>query len=117
MTATARCEFTALGAAMVHRLTTALVDQLSAQVDVDIGILDAIEHPLAEAVEALSRCGDIQAVDVSLSRELHLMLDFSCSSELPDTSALLGDSGNLVSSFFDLTTTGPGHLRLSGPLW
>lgn len=116
MSAHARCEFTALDAVTVYRLTTALIDQLSAQVDVDIDVLDALEFPLAEVVEALARWSAIEAVDVTLGDDTHLVVDFTCSGDLPAAPVLLGESRHVVTSFFDLSESDSGRLRLAGSL-
>lgn len=111
-----RCDFDACGTSMVFRVVMAVVDQLCADADTDLQILEALDVPLEDALDALAPRGiefaavalndDVLVIDVGLSVGDHLM----------DTS-LFGESSEMVESFFDVRgSDAPPRVRLTAML-
>lgn len=76
----------------------AVVDQLSLRCDANIAILDALDFPLGESIEAFHHYG-IESAHVRFDGS-DLVVALSLSSRVADPIDLLGDSADVVSSFF-----------------
>ena len=94
------CTFESCEPSVVERVVGAAVDQLCAENDIDIALLDALEHPLGESLSALAPFG-IARVDIEVTSST-LRLDVHLESDIADPVASLGDTAEVVLSFFDL---------------
>lgn len=113
MSLEAACSFEDCSASIIERVVIATVDQLCAHTDIAIDLLDALEYPLGESVMAASAYGisriAVQIVEGRLDVELHLQ------TTVPDARAALGDSVDVVTSFFDVhLLDGSAGLLLTG---
>lgn len=99
---TASCSFEDCSSSMIARVVTALVDQLCADADIDIALLDALDYPLGETLSALHRFGVAGAtVTVSLDE---LYVEIELSNAVSDAVEFLGTVDAVVGSFFDVMT-------------
>lgn len=109
------CEFVALDPETTLTIVTAMVDQMCAHADVDALLLDTIELPLVEAIDALiARSIRVEATTVSVDAERTLEVEFVAEplGQLAPTD-LLGSAYGLIESYFDLgIRVEPGRLVL-----
>ncbi len=105
------CEFFDLDAEIVLRVTSAVVDQMCAYADVDAALLAAIEVPIVEVIDALTRIDrPIPAVGVTIEAEQTLCIHVSTDlTEDTTPASLLGDALELVESFFDEEVSVDAH--------
>lgn len=108
------CEFFALNATDVFAVVSAVTDQMCAQADVDAVLLSAIEAPLGETIDALSRGAmPITSATASVDQERRLRLDIVVDNGPRATSeSLFGDAHELIDAFFDIDVE-PDVVRLS----
>ena len=95
-----RCSFDGCDASIVDRVVLALVDQMCAEVDIDIALLDALEFPLGECLVALHEF-DVRSVTVRLDGQI-LHTEIELAHPLPDGGLQLGESTDVVESFFEV---------------
>lgn len=115
---TVHCRFNGCAPSIVTRIVMAAVDQLAAEVDVDIVLLDALDYPLGEIFDSLDSHG-IERVDASIV-DGRLSLVIWLETRTDDVLASLdefGDFSDIVDSFFDVAaTTDPPRVELTGML-
>lgn len=100
---------------LISRAVMAAVDQVAAEEDVEIALLDALDYPLGETFEALRSYG-IEAVDVEIGGGV-IRLVVGLASPVPDVVWVLGENFDVVSSFFEVTAKSePACIELSGSL-
>ena len=99
----ATCKFNRCSESIVGRVVMALVDQLCADADIDIALLDALEYPLGESVAALHRF-EIRSATVHVESD-ELTVDIELAEPVPAVEVLLGDAGVVVESFFEVRRT------------
>lgn len=108
-----RCDFDACDTSMMLRVVMAVVDQLCADADTDLQMLESLDVPLEDAIDALSS-RQIESATVAL-RDGSLVIEFGLRTgdHLMDTS-LFGESSELVESFFDVRgSDDPPRVRLT----
>ncbi len=99
----ASCRFDRCSESIISRVVLALVDQLCADADIDITLLDALDYPLGETLAALHEF-DVLGVTVGVSGgELHV--DIELSRAVSNPFDLLGDATASVASFFDIRSS------------
>lgn len=102
---------------LVVRAVVAAIDQLCAQAEVDIALLESLELPIGETVVALVHRPIVAAGVGVADGRLAIDLEVASTASEPWPDGFLGESGDLVASFFDITTSSaPPVLRLSGAL-
>ena len=109
-----RCVFRECDPTMVHRVVMAVVDHVAAEADPDVEMLDALEAPIGETVEALAPAV-IAAVAVSLGgARLTVDLELRDDVSLPTS---IAETLPIATSFFEIDG---GHssrrVRLEGSL-
>lgn len=111
----ARCSFDGCSESIISRVVLALVDQLCADADVDIALLDALEFPLGETLSALHGYG-VVAVDVRIAAN-DLQVEIQLATAVPEPDAMLGDAAEAVRSFFDVRAAhDASHVSIVGTL-
>ena len=111
----ASCSFESCEPSIVERVVVAAVDQLCAQSDIDIALLEALEHPLGESLAALSAF-EITRVDIEVDAMV-LRVTVHVESDVPEPGVALGDAAVDVESFFEVRSIDDGRgLTLSGSL-
>jgi len=113
---TVRCDFDRCDSSMIFRVLLAVVDQLCADIDTDLAMLESLDVPLAEAIDALHPRG-VEEASVSASVE-RIVIDLRLRDGVGflDT-APFGDAGEIVESFFDIDVFEvPPSVRLTAML-
>lgn len=118
---TINCEFFGADPDLVASVSCGLIDQICAHVDVEAALLAAIEVPVLDVVEALSRRGPVTAVAVTVDPDRTLVVEFQAAGldDLgdPTVADVLGGTAELVTSFFDVDIhRDSGRIRLRGDL-
>lgn len=112
----ALCSFESCEASVIEQVVLATVDQLCAQHDVDIALLDALEYPLGEGIAALAPFG-IARVGVDIDGS-DLRIVVALDSEVTNLISALGDEADIVLCFFDRSRLhGTRELALVGRLY
>lgn len=111
-----RCDFDGCATSMIFRVVLAVVDQLGAAADVDLGTLESFDVPLDECISALAT-HQVEAAFVTLTGD-RLVIDFRL--RVADgalDSGFLGDGGEVVESFFEVESSqDPPNVRLTAPV-
>lgn len=107
--------FRGCDSATVVRSVVAATDHLCALEDITLSLLEAIEIPVGESLVALDRrCVEAAEVSVSDGRlRLVVRVRHDGADSLID---LLGDSSDVVTSFFDVSQLSDREFELSGSL-
>lgn len=108
-----RCDFDGCDSSMMFRVVLAVVDQLGADADIDLAVLESLDVPLEDCISALTPRG-VEAASVRMGDEsLTIEMWLVAVDDILDT-APLGDVTELVESFFDVTFADrPPHVRLT----
>ncbi|WP_040495053.1 hypothetical protein [Ilumatobacter nonamiensis] len=108
-----RCDFDGCESSMMFRVVLAVVDQLGAEADLDLAILESLDVPLEDCIAALSP-RQIEEVTVRMDGEvLDVELRLQDAEGILDA-APLGEVTELVESFFDVTFAEQApHVHLS----
>ena len=100
---------------LISRAVMAAVDQVAAEEDVDIALLEALDYPLGETFEALRSYG-IESVDIAIGEGV-IRLIVGLATPVSDVHHILGENIDVVSSFFEVTARpAPACVELSGSL-
>lgn len=100
---------------LVSRAVMAAVDQVVAEEDVEIALLEALDYPLGETFEALGSSG-IETVDLAIGGGV-IRVVVGLATPVSDVGRVLGEHLDVVSSFFEVTAKSePACVELSGSL-
>lgn len=108
-----RCDFDGCDSSMTFRVVLAVVDQLGADADIDLTILESLDLPLEDCIAALAPRG-IETASVWMGDDvLTIEIQLQAVDDILDT-APLGDMTDVVEAFFDVTFANrPPHARLT----
>lgn len=109
-----RCRFEDCGPDLIVRVALAVVDQVAAAVDADIGVLEALDYPLTDGIEALSDHG-VTMIEVSESDGV-LRVDVHVDRAPRDVEDAFGTASEAVETFFGVTFPESSVVRLAGAL-
>jgi len=109
-----RCRFDNCSSLTIARIVVAVVDQVAAEADADMALLEALDDPISVGFEALERT-DIDTVEVSVVDD-SLLIDIDITRDIADIESVFGNATDDVDTFFDIVLVRPDVVRLTGPL-
>lgn len=107
-----RCRFVGCDPSTIAQVTLAIVDQLGAAVDADMSVLEALDYPLTDGIDALSAAG-IDAIEFRVSGT-EVRLDAYIGRDPVDSADAFGDAQDAVETFFDVSFPDASVVRLVG---
>lgn len=109
-----RCRFDNCDASTILEVTLAVVDQVGAAVDADIAVLEALDYPLSDGIEALFE-HDIEMIEVSEVSGV-VRVDVHVGRPPTDFRGAFGDAQDAIETFFDVTFPHTSVVRMAGSL-